>query len=329
MEIKNIKKILIIKNDKIGDMVLSTNIFRELKKAIPYAQITAVVSNSNKPIIEKNKHVDKIFVLNYPPKNFKDIIKYYKFSGILKKENFDLGIDLRGSIFNIFFFLTLAKVKYKIGFYNRKFSKVLLDYAYQKNRKDKHVTFQRIDLMNKALKLNAKNYWPEIATDKEDEKTAQSFLKKHRLKEYICILPDASIEERQWPLKNWDKVIKYINKKYPKYKILLLGTDKKKRAYLIERNASLVFPENPFNLRILYIVLKKSQLVLAQDGGPMHLAWVAKAKLIALISGYKHRSKRLSKLNYLRPLGKNVYLIYKDMNEITLSEVQEKIDTLL
>jgi len=329
MKIENIKKILVIKNDKIGDMILSTNIFRELKRSLPNSKITAIVSNANKPLVEKNRHIDNLLVLNYPPKNFIDIIKYLKMSRSLKKENFDLGIDLRGSIYNIFFLLYLAKVKYKIGFYNRKLSKLLLDYAYQKDRKMKHVTFQRIDLINKALNLNAKNYWPEIATDNEDEKSTTEFIKKNKLNKYTCILPDASIEERQWPLERWNKIIKYLHENYPKYKILILGLDMKKISSLLEKNPHIIYPENPLNLRELYLILKKSSLVISQDSGPMHLAWTAKANLIALISGYIYRPKDLNKLNYLHPLGKNAHTIYKDMDKITLQEVKEKIDFIL
>lgn len=329
MDKSSIKKILIIKNDKIGDMILSTNIFRELKKYLPNSKITAIVSNANRPLVEKNKNIDNLLILDYPPKNFKDYMKYLKMSRSLKKENFDLGIDLRGSIFNIFFLLNLANVKYKIGFYNRKLSKLLLDYAYQKDRKIKHVTFQRIDLINKALNLNAKNYWPEIAIDKEDEKSTTEFIKKNKLNKYICILPDASIEERQWHLERWDKIIKYLHENYPKYKILILGLDMKRISFLLEKNLHIIRPENPLNLRVLYLILKKSDLVISQDSGPMHLAWTAKAPLIALISGYMYRPKDLNKLNYLHPLGKNAHTIYKDMDKITVEDVKEKIDLLL
>ena len=323
------KKILIVKNDKIGDMVLSTNIFRELKKNLPHSEITAIVSSANKPLIEKNKNIDKMITLDYPPKNLKSLSNYISTSKIIKKENFDLGIDLRGSIFNIFFLLTMPKVKYKVGFYNRSFSKYFLNYAYKKDRKRKHVTSQRIDLMNKALKLNSKDYWPEIATDKEDEIITNKFIKTNQLKKFICILPDASTKEKQWPLEKWDKLIRYIKEKYPTYRVLLLGTDQDKISFLLKRNPRTLTPSKPLNLRSVYLLFKKSSLIISHDSGPMHLAWTSKAKLIALISGYKHRSKDLSKLNYVKPLGKNSITIYKDMKDIDIKEVRNKIDELL
>ncbi|MDO8509355.1 MAG: glycosyltransferase family 9 protein [Nanoarchaeota archaeon] len=324
-----IDKILVIKNDKIGDMILSTNIFRELRKNYPKARISVIASNSNKPLIEKNKNINDIIVLDYPPKIFKDYLNYFNFAKKIRKEKFDIGIDLRGSFYNIFFLLFLGGVKYRIGFYNKFFSKFLLNYSYKKDRINKHVTFQRIDLINKALGTNSKNYWPEIAFDKNDELEVNYFIKRNKLKKWICILPDSSVEDRQWALDKWDATIKHLLRRYSGYKILILGMDKKKINYLLKRNSSVIYPEKPLNLRIVYLLLRKSSLVIAQDGGPMHLAWTGNSKLIALISGYIKRPEYFNKLKYMGPLGKKSLVIYKDMKNITLEDVKEKIDYFL
>jgi ADP-heptose:LPS heptosyltransferase len=318
---KRARKILVVKNDKIGDMVLSTNVFRELKKNFPQSSITCIASNANKQLIEKNKQINKTLTLDYPPRNLKTLIAHLKMSRLLKKEKFDLGIDLRGSIFNIFFFLVLPQIKYKIGFYNRKFSKLFLDYAYKKDRKNKHCTFQRIDLLNNALKTNSKDYWPEIVTDKEDKKTVDKLLKDRKIKDFICIVPDASLPEKQWSMKKFDKLIKYIRKKYPNFKILLLGQDMKKITYLAKRNQdAIVLP--PINLRVLFLLFKKSKLTILHDGGPMHIAWTAKAKLVALIE--KHLGGE-----YYKPLGKNSKILCDEMDKITLKQVKDKVDSFL
>ena len=123
---KNIRRILVIKNDKIGDMVLSTGTFRELKRNFPKAGITVIASKSNKQIIEKNKNIDKIIVLDYPPRGYKGILNYFKLSKELKKENYDVGIDLRGSIINIFFPKAFGTMRAKAHyvFFNTKNFKV-------------------------------------------------------------------------------------------------------------------------------------------------------------------------------------------------------------
>ncbi len=319
---KDILKILIIKNDKIGDMVLSAGIFRELRKNFPKARITVIASKSNKSIVEKNKNIDEVKTLNYPPKNYLDYKAYFNLGKSLRNENFDLGIDLRGSIINIFFLLILARVKYKIGFYNRYFSKFFLDYAYKKDRTNKHVTFQRIDLINKALNLKSKNYWPEIATDKEDKNKLENFIWTYKLDKFVCIVPDASLEVKQWPLVKFDEIIKYIKSNYPRYKIVVIGADEKKVSWLYKRNPDIIVPNELLDLRVSYLLFKQSNLTIAPDGGPMHLAWASKAKLIALMPKYLN-------LNYYGPLGKNVKIFSEEIEDIKADSVKLSIDSFL
>ncbi|KKQ18439.1 MAG: hypothetical protein US31_C0004G0001, partial [Berkelbacteria bacterium GW2011_GWA1_36_9] len=93
---KNPKKILVIRNDRIGDMANSTNVFPALKENFPNAKITAIASKANRALIEKNKKIDKIITLDFAPRTFKDIINFLKTSLKIRKEKFDIGIDLRG-----------------------------------------------------------------------------------------------------------------------------------------------------------------------------------------------------------------------------------------
>jgi ADP-heptose:LPS heptosyltransferase len=316
-----INKVLMIKNDKIGDMILSTNIFREFKKNLPKSEITVIASKANKSLIEKNKNISRILIADYPPTNYKALINYLKTLRLLRKQNFDLGIDLRGSIFNILFFLTLSKVKYKAGFYNRKLSKFLLDFPYKKDRISKHVTYQRIDLMNKALGFNSKDYWPEIQTSTSDQRKAQAFLKKHKLKKFISVIPDASVPSKQWSMHNFDKTIKHFQKQYPKHKILLLGIDTEKISFLHERNPNTITTP-PLNLRVVHLILKESALVLCHDGGIMHLAWPSRVNLIALIE--QHLGGE-----YYKPLNRNAINIVDKMHNISPQQVQDAADKLL
>ncbi len=318
---KDIKKILIIRNDKIGDLVTSTPVFRELREYFPKTEIIFVSSKSARQIVEKNKNINRILIADYPPTNYRNLLSYLKIVKILKKEKIDIGIDLRGSIFNIIL-LYLLKVKYKVGYYNRYFSKFLLDYAYEKDRVNTHACFQRVDLINKALGLNSRNYKLDIAVDKEDRYKAIVLINKFKLKKFICIVPDASLKYKQWSLERFNKIIKYIVKNYPKYQIILVGADRKKMNWLKKRNLKIIVPEELLDLRVSYLLFKKSSLVIAHDGGPMHLAEAANSNLIAFIP--KHLAPA-----YYWPQGKNFKIISKDVKNISVEDVREAIDGFL
>ena len=316
-----IKKILVIRNDKIGDLVTCTGVFRELKKGFPESEITAIVSKAGEQIVLKNKNIDRILVADYPPTKYKNFINYLDILKKLKNQKFDIGIDLRGSIFNILL-LNLLNVKYKIGYYNRYISKFLLDYAHQKDRITKHANIQRIELLNKSLGLSSKNYELEIATDKGDKENLSKFIIENKLKKFICIVPDASLEYKQLPLERFDEIIKYVTKNYKDYKIVLIGADFKKMNFLKKENPNILLPNKIIDLRVTYLLFKKCDLIIAHDGGLTHLGGVADAKMIVFFP--EHLA-----LAYYKPLSKNAVIISKNAKNITVKEVEKEIDKFL
>ena len=321
---KDIKKILVIRNDYIGDLVLSSSVFREIRKEYPKSKIVALVSNKNKEIIAKNKNIDEIIVSDpfWRKGSLTSFLNYLKVIRRIRKEKFEVGIDVKSSFLNIFFFLYLGNIKKRVAYYNHPMNKqknFLTDYArYDSNV---HASDSDLEIVNVALNMKSKNSFPDIATDKEDENNVKSFIKKNNVKKFICICPDASSEKKQWPLNRFDEIIKHLQKNYPKYKIILVGGDASKINFLAGKNKGVISLIKR-NLREVYLLFKKSSLIIAPDGGPMHLAWAAKANLIAFVPSY------LS-LKHIGPLGKTSHVIYKEVSEINVEEVKKLISKTL
>jgi len=284
VNIKNPRKILIIRNDHIGDLLLTTPVFREIKKNFPDSKITVMADPVAKTIIEKNKNVDEIipFGLFWRKKNIKSFLEYLRVLNKIKREKFDIGIDIRGSLLNIFFFLFLPRIKKRVAYFNKSGGVIFLTnpILYSK-RESWHKTI--LEIVNKGLGMNSKNYWPEIITDKGDEKEVEKFLKENKIKKFISLIPGSSTKAKEWPIQKFDELIKKINKKYPEYKILLVGggNDKHKINYLIKRNKNCV-PVINFNLRWVAILFKKAKAIVGCDGGTREIAWVVKGNLVDL-----------------------------------------------
>jgi len=325
VKIKKIKKILIIRNDHIGDVILCSQIYREIKRKFPDAKITAMIPKSSLALLKKNPHVDKIipFGMFWRSPSFKSFRNYIKICKRIKKEKFDFGIDIRASFWNILFFLWMPGIKNRASYYNITGGNPFLTHPIKYEKIEHTVKFD-MGLVAKALNFKVKNYWPEIVTDKEDEQKVKSFLKKHNLRKYICICPGASFDEKRWSLKKVDEIIKWFNKKYPKTKILLIGglDDEEIIDNLLNENPKCMKLIN-YNLRLLSLLFKKSKLVMANDGGPLHLAWVSNADVIALEGPIN--------LTTIGPLKKSRILVGKNkrINSIKISEVKKEIKKIL
>ena len=82
-----------MKYDRIGDMVVTTPIFRELKNAYPNVSISVLASAENKDVIRYNPYIDNIYT-NYKNSILNDLPTLLK----LRKKQFDVCIELEHSV---------------------------------------------------------------------------------------------------------------------------------------------------------------------------------------------------------------------------------------
>ncbi|MEK6875338.1 MAG: glycosyltransferase family 9 protein [Nanoarchaeota archaeon] len=316
------KKILIIRNDHIGDLVLSTAVFREIKKFIPDSKVTLIINKTNRSIVDKNPYIDEIIELNMANYSLKSIRQYLKIAMRLKGK-FDVGVDLRGGIMNSLFLLWLTGIEKRISrIDHHPIIKYLLTNPIKINKKT-HATEDNLKIINNGLGINSSDKTLEIVVDKEDEKYVNKFIKENKLKNYVCICPITGLIEKQWPLKNWMEIIKNFDKKY---KLILLGTKGEENILeeLCKLNKNCKYFIN-FDVRKLLLLFKNSKLVLTQDGGPMHIAWASEAKLIELHNLFLYGMNKVTPLNN----SKIIYTKCIDMNSISVEEVEKEVKKAL
>jgi ADP-heptose:LPS heptosyltransferase len=138
-DITKSKSILILKYDRIGDMVVITPLFRELKSSYPNIKISVLASNENKDVIKHNPFVHKIYT-NYKNSILKDLPILLS----LRKKAFDVCIELEHSVIpHAIFRLRIIKPKkiisiHKDGRYGVKGSELKLYDHFTKKDKLNH-----------------------------------------------------------------------------------------------------------------------------------------------------------------------------------------------
>jgi len=117
-------KILVIRNDKLGDFMLAYPCFEFLKLNIPNVEIHALVTNYTQPMAQLNKFIDKLVVDPGNKSTFKDNLAL---KNTLRKEKYDAVITLYSTT-RIGLILWLAHIPYRLApatkiaqlFYNNK-----------------------------------------------------------------------------------------------------------------------------------------------------------------------------------------------------------------
>jgi ADP-heptose:LPS heptosyltransferase len=92
-DIKNVKDVLFFRYDRIGDMVITTPVFRELKLAHPQVKITVLASKINKEVLINNPYIDQIFI-NHKNNFFSDLKSLLK----LRQQKFDVCVEFDHSV---------------------------------------------------------------------------------------------------------------------------------------------------------------------------------------------------------------------------------------
>ena len=118
-------KICIIRNDRMGDMILTLPVIKEIKKTIPNSKITVVCSNTNSFLCEEAEFIDEILI--YETKL--DLISKMKFFLEFRKCEYDYIFNFSQNLESFLFFLiNFSKEKFTLIYLSRyknpKFSKI-------------------------------------------------------------------------------------------------------------------------------------------------------------------------------------------------------------
>lgn len=282
IEKNGIKSILIMRDDgKIGDMVVSSFMYREIKKQYPNIKIGVVTRKGAIDIIKDNCYVDKIY-------------EYKKDNGYLKtlayeiaKEKYDLLIDT-STILRERQIMFINKCKCKINLGVNKEEWQLFDVSVPEEQSS-HITKRFINILKiLGVKEIRSNYDIQIA-DEALEKVEKKIKEEENIlevseKKRIILNPYTASKHRNFNRKNIEEIIKILLK-YRRNEIYLLGHGENKKEVL-------EIKEKLKELRVHHIeldgiqeviaLIKNSEMVISPDTSIVHIGVGLDKKVIAI-----------------------------------------------
>ncbi len=178
IDIRTIKSLLFLRYDRIGDMIVTTSIFRSLKQLNPALKIGIVASETNAEIIRYNPYVDSVYVLH---SNWLKLI-----AEILgaRKENYEVVLNLifnrttsGGLLANI-----ISPSGIKIGQGDEKYT-FYFNWLLKISRNNSHMIEIFVFIINKvfAIQLKPDQLHYEIYIDEKTKNTVSMYLTKYNL----------------------------------------------------------------------------------------------------------------------------------------------------
>jgi heptosyltransferase-2 len=312
-------KILVVKLDHIGDLLLATPVFHAIKRKYPNSYLAVLASDSSSCVLKNNPYVDKVYCYNSKMflRNNADgnipasiICNNLKTIFAIRNEKFTLCIGLREDYNNVPL-LKLLDINDCISFNtNTNFSELLTESV--ANDGSKHISKIPFDLLEKINVPKPDNILPEIYPTEDDAIKMKCILAGIGIDidndTIMIISPGGGWWLNWWPWKDFASLCNKLTDNYPYLKIIMIGSGEaeEKLALNIQKNMehkiySLV---NKTTIHQLAVLFKSTKLLVTNDGGMMHLGSSADIPIIALFgpSPYKR----------FRPLGKHSLVISKD-----------------
>jgi len=275
-DLKKSKRVLILKYDRIGDMVVTTPIFRELKTAYPNISISVLASEENKDVIRYNPYIDKIYT-NYKNSILKDLPTLLK----LRKKSFDVCIELEHSVIpHAIFRLKIINPKknisiHKDGRYGVKGSELkLYDYFTKKDKKSHFGKIWLDTLIFFGITPSSNNYDFFLSNVERDR--AKSFVFSMGNKIKIGINIEGSFPEKSIQKKELEQICRGLYDNYSNIIIVILAspnTISKKKKMITDLGFDFVIPSYTTETIIdVAALVEQLDLIITPDTSIVHIA---------------------------------------------------------
>lgn len=312
-------RILVTRTDRIGDLVLTTPLFKALRTKFPKAWIAALVFLEHREIVEGNPFLDEVILYDKKGSE-KGGWGQLCFSQKLRHKSFDLVIHAHGTN-RMHLAGWLAGIPVRIG-YARRAPWALTDvHPYNKKEGQKPEAEYLFDLL-KPLGIDIpEKIEPFFPVTDRSTRSMENLIRFHQLPQdlpWIVLHPSASDVTKMWPAKNFGELASRLYEKEPS---VFLGIGRKADRPLMEvlkaNNRAPFFDlSGRLSLGMLGALFQRSAMLISNDSGPVHIASAIKTPVVSIFGRYE---PGLGPKRW-RPLGDRVRVVAKDVSEISESQ---------
>ncbi|MBI4971313.1 MAG: glycosyltransferase family 9 protein [Candidatus Omnitrophica bacterium] len=305
-----IQRILVIRLDHIGDLVMSTPFFTRLREQYPAAEIHLLCDANAVNLFDNDPRFDQIIPMD--DHWFSRSRKANWFSLLqralqLRHFHYDLGFDLRGDFRTIFFFMFIPGVKYRVSYGVRGGGFMLNKeplYPARKHEVEKNIHLLAASTNRKIMPGN-----PSLVIDLEVKKfmeTKLDQLGRNRNKKLIAAHLGAGYPSKQWGEDHFRRVLEVILD-FDQYQVCLLG---KKDEILLPmeflEQHDVLNALGATSLKELAALISLSDFFIGNDSGPAHIASAFSVPILSVFSG-------TNRVEEFRPWANISEVIYKDL----------------
>lgn len=286
----DVRSILVIQLDHLGDAILSTVMLAPLKARYPQARMVVLASPSNAEVFRAAAEVDEVHVCRanrFARNRWRMGWVPAIFAWGWRLRGVDLAIDPRGELPHaLLMWLTGARLR--VG-WNSGGGGFLLTHspAYQPGR---HEVSSRRALLAQLDIQPPEACRPAFAVSETSTAWAEDLLAELpiRGRRVILVHPGAGIPARRWPLQAWQALLDRLLSELVAYVVVLGSQPERETAEKLVRSlpeGTAVNLAGRSTLQQSAALLARADLFVGNDSGPAHLAAAVGTPAVVLFSG--------------------------------------------
>jgi len=304
-------KILIVRTDRIGDLLLSTPAIKAVREVYPNAHIAVMVQPYVEEIVDGNPYLDEVILYDKNGKH-KEFFGTLGFIFELRKKGFDIAIILHPTNrSNLIPFL--AGIPERVG-YDRKLGFLLTKRLKDtKHLGEKHEIDYNFDVL-RAVGIVAKDRTLYMPIKAEYERVIDRFMALNDIGSrdiIVAVHPGASCPSKRWPAYRFGRVADELMDKYNVRIVIIGGPSDVKTVKEVQtgmlRSPMILSEEH--SLGEVAALLKKCSLLISNDSGPVHIAVAIGTPVVSI---FGRLDPGLSPQRW-GPGGPNDIVIHKDV----------------
>ena len=318
------QKILVINLMHIGDLLLVTPVLRSLRTKYPGAHIALLADKKLEDLVRLNQNIDELITID--KKGYHNTpLRYMEFIGQIRRQQFDVVINLHANE-RASFIAALSGGKKVIG-YSTPGPSLFFDKIVPNRKAIKHQVHAHFEVLWEGLGMHEFDdhgieMWLEEAAEVRAEKIwaeAYNNLNGQQPEKIVGLNIGASWPTKRWPKDSYAKLADILLEKG--YGVAFFGGPMDME--IVEETLNLMkYDKKQPLLRIftgkmslmeLASLLKKCDVLVTNDSGPMHIAVAMKVPIVSMFGPspvpgfypYNDTSVVIKTSRFCHPCGKH------------------------
>ncbi len=270
------KKILVLQQRQLGDVLLSTPVLSTLKQHFPEVEIDFFTEKKCLPIVENNPNIHEIICLDKEKTpNFLSQLAFYRKVG---KNKYDIAISLQ-NLPRCLLQVLFSKAKYKLGEQHRSLYKNM-HYTHITPTTKVYSVEKKFEILAPLHIKNIDSIRPQMYLTEAERMQAHAILQEHGYtndKQLILMDVTSKRDYKTYPPKYYAMLMQYIKEAFPNVIFFFVrgpGEEDQVRKCtdFLDGTIQYIFPENCPDMRTSAAIISNAHFLVGNCSLPRHFA---------------------------------------------------------